>query len=191
MDPELERLSLQLADTAIRNTARLIADRITAVKARKQDKETIAELESIVNDLIADKAEIHRIAQAYQDELVAQRISDDDVTYITTSILPVIKKLAESGVAGPAAQTEEMMRVLEPILSAETVKVMQLLGFNFRKAIGQPLTELVSRAIMSKAAPASDSGEMATLQLRREITYAEIVKDPEAYRRLAEFSGRA
>jgi len=190
MDPDLQALSVQLGESAIRNTARLIADRITAAKARREDQQTIAELESIVNDLIADKAEIHRIAQAYQDELVAQRISTDDVAYITSSVLPVIKKLAESGAAGGSAQVEEMMKLLEPVLSVETVTVLQLLGFNFRKAIGQPLTDLVGRAILSNAVPAGDTAELASLQLRREIAVLEIAKDPEAYERFGELTGR-
>jgi hypothetical protein len=31
------------------------------------------------------------------------------------------------------------------------VTVLQLVGFNFRKAIGEPLTELIARLILAKA----------------------------------------
>lgn len=40
-----------------------------------RDQETIAELEDIVNELVADKAELIRIAQAYEEEFVTQRLS--------------------------------------------------------------------------------------------------------------------
>ena len=155
MDPELQALGVRLTESAVRNTASVIADRISVLRAKKQDNETIADLEQIVNDLIADKSELVRIAQAYKEELVAQQISSADVQYITTNIVPVLKKLIESATpgAGQAAKSKEVMNLIEPILSVETVTVLQLLGFNFRKAIGQPLTELVSHAILARAQP--------------------------------------
>src|SRR6266511_836805 len=68
VDPEIYSLSVQLADTAIRNTASAIGDKITAAKARKKDQETIAELEEIISNLISDKNDLVRIAQAYEQE---------------------------------------------------------------------------------------------------------------------------
>ncbi len=88
MDPELQALGIQLADATVRNTAGAVADRINAARAKKKDIETIAELEEIVNNLISDKAELVRIAQAYEQELVAQRISPADVQYITSPHRP-------------------------------------------------------------------------------------------------------
>ncbi len=156
MDPQLQTLAVQLADTAIRNTAGSIADRIAAAKARKRDQETIAELEEIVYGLVSDKSELVQIAQAYEEELVAQRISADDIRYISTNFVPLVQKLIKSaadsdGQDGRVAQ--EMIDLIQPLLSVETVTVLQLIGFNFRKAIGEPLTELVSKLILSKAKP--------------------------------------
>jgi len=85
MDPQLQTLGLQLADTAVRHTAASVGIRISAVKAKKNNQETIAELEQIVNDLQSDRSELVRIAQAYEDELVAQRISNSDIEYISNS----------------------------------------------------------------------------------------------------------
>lgn len=79
MDPELTQLSLQLANTAVRNSASGVAERINSARMRKRDQETIAELEEIVNELVADKAELVRIAQAYEEEFVAQRLSPENV----------------------------------------------------------------------------------------------------------------
>lgn len=189
VDPDLQSLSTQLAQLVIRNTAGAIHDKITAIKAKRQADETIGELEQIVNDLIADKAEMERIARAYEEELVAQRISDDDVAYITTSIVPVLKQLANVSDDGEAAKA---MKALEPILSAETVTILQLLGFNFRRAVGEPLTDLVRRAILAKAAPTGDAAvDLSTLQLRREVAYVELAQDPEAYARLQALFGRS
>jgi len=155
MDPEFQSLTLQLADAAIRNSAREIIERVSVLRVKKKDQETIAEMDQIINDLIADKSEILRIAQAYQDELVAQRISDENVEFITTNIIPVFKTLIESASADDpqAANTEKMLRLMTPLLSVETVTILQLLGFNFRTAIGQPLTDLVGNAIRSEFHP--------------------------------------
>jgi hypothetical protein len=156
MDPQLQTLATQLADTAIRNTAGSIADRIATAKARKKDQETIAELEEIVYGLLSDKSELVQIAQAYEEELVAQRISADDIEYISTNFVPLLQRLIESAAAsngGDGADVQEMMDLIQPLLSVETVTVLQLIGFNFRKAIGEPLTELVSNLILSKAQP--------------------------------------
>lgn len=191
MDPELQTLAVQLADAAIRNSAREVIDRISALRTKKQDKETIAELEQIINDLISDKAEITRIAQAYQDELVAQRISDEDVEFITTNIVPVLKALIESGATSNAqsAATEKMLELLTPLLSVETITILQLLGFNFRKAIGQPLTDLIANAIRSRTQP-DDAAALQRLDLEREIAVLQIAKDPDAYARLGGLTGR-
>lgn len=146
MDPELTQLSLQLANTAVRNSATSVAERINVARTRKRDQETIAELEEIVNELVADKAELVRIAQSYEEEFVAQRLSPENVEYIIGSIVPVLKRLAAEG--GDEAAVQKMMDLLQPVLSVETLTVLQLVGFNFKRAIGEPLTEVLHQRIM-------------------------------------------
>ena len=75
MDSDLQNLVVQLADAALRNSAGAIADRITSAKARRRNEETIAELENVVDALQSDKNELLRIARAFEEEMVAQRIS--------------------------------------------------------------------------------------------------------------------
>lgn len=152
MDPQLQTLAAQLADVAIRNTAGSIVDRIKAAQARKKDAETIAELEDIINELMSDKSELVRIAQAYEEEFVAQRISPTDIAYISDNLVPQIQRLAESATAngGDGAAAAQLIELLQPLLSVETVTVLQLLGFNFRKAIGEPLTDLVGKFISTR-----------------------------------------
>lgn len=146
MDPELTQLSLQLANTAVRNSASAVAERINSARTRKRDQETIAELEEIVNELVADKAELVRIAQAYEEEFVAQRLSPENVEYIIGSVVPVLERLvAESG---DETAVQKMMDLLQPVLSVETLTVLQLVGFNFKRAIGEPLTEVLHQRIM-------------------------------------------
>jgi hypothetical protein len=188
MDPQLHMLTLQLADTTVRNTAASIADRITAAKARKKDQDTIAELEDIITGLQSDKNELTQIAQAYEQELVAQQISASDIEYISTNFVPVLKHLIESASANggqDAVSPADLIDVIKPLLSVETVTVLQLIGFNIRKAVGEPLTQLVSSYISSKAqADPSLLLEIQRLGLVRDTGYFDIAKDPEAYARL-------
>ncbi len=193
MDPQLQTLATQLADTAIRNTAGSIADRITAAKARRKDRATIAELEDIVYGLLSDKSELVQIAQAYEQELVAQQISATDIEYISTNFVPLLQRLIESAGADNSedgTSQQEMIDLIQPLLSVETVTVLQLIGFNFRKAIGEPLTELVSKLIASKAQvdPAS-LVEIQRLSLVRETALIEIAKNPGAHKRLVDMLG--
>lgn len=192
MDPELQLLGIKLAETAVRNTAGSVADRVAVVRSRKRDQETIAELEQIINDLQADKNELVRIAQTYEQELVAQRISASDVQYITSHIVPVITQLMESAAGDDHdGKAQEILDLVEPILSVETVTVLQLLGFNFRKAIGEPLTELVSRLVLARTQPEPQLAlELQRLSVARDLAYLEIAKDADAHARLAKMNGQ-
>lgn len=185
MDPQLQELTAQLAEVTIRNTAGSIVDRIRVAKARKNNAETIAELEEIINGLVSDKSELVRIAQAYEEEFVAQRISSSDIQYISSNFVPLLQRLIASAAAssGQAGVAQEVVDLIQPLLSVETVTVLQLLGFNFRKAIGEPLTELVSKLISSRA----QADPALSLEIQR-LTLA-VSQDPEAYARLLSMVG--
>lgn len=83
-------LASNLIEASARNTASYIADKIKTSKAKKNDKETINELEEIIQNLLNDKLEIQRIAQAYEQELLSQKITEKDIEYITNNLLPVL-----------------------------------------------------------------------------------------------------
>lgn len=106
-----------------------------------------------MNDLIADKNELIGVATAFEQELVAQRISDKDITYITTTLLPVVEQLANF--ADNAEQAGDALDAIKSLVTPETLTIMQLVGFNFRRAIGEPLTTLIERLILSRV-PAPD-----------------------------------
>ncbi len=193
IDPQVEALALQLANTATRNTAVSIIDRITVSKKTKKAQETVAELEEIINSLLSDKSELFLIAQAYEQEFVAQKISEGDIKYISEKFVPVLRKFAESAANSEgrdSTDTQQMLDLIQPLLSVEMVTVLQLIGFNFRKAIGEPLTELLSRLILSKSqVDASQLLELQRLSTVRDSTFLEIAQDQESYDRLVNMQG--
>ena len=180
--PEVVELGLRLAETLARNTATAIDDKVRALLAARKNDQIIAGLQEIISDLVSDKSEVTRIAQAYQEELVAQRLTDQDVQYITDTVLPMLRQLAQNSGEGGQEQLNQI-DAFAPLLSVDTVKVLQILGFNFRQALGEPLTELTRKAILSRLPATSDTQLEA---VRREQAYVHLAMDAEAYARFRE-----
>ncbi|MFD1716136.1 tape measure protein [Amnibacterium flavum] len=184
LTPQLAELGIQLAASAARNTASAITDKIGAMRASKSATDQVAALEQIVSDLIADKNELTRIAQAYQQELVAQQLTPGDIRYITDTVVPLLEQLADGmGNKAEGAQLKQQIQTFKPLLSGETVNILQLLGFNFRQGIGAPLTQRLKTLIDGSG----DTG--AALQaeaLRTQRAAMELAADPTAYARFRE-----
>jgi hypothetical protein len=84
---------------------------------------------------------------------------------------------------GQGVTTEETIDMLKPLLSAETLAVLQVLGFNFKQAIGEPLTVLLRELILRQVAPQEVEG-LKTLEALR------MAMDPEASARFQQMWGR-
>jgi hypothetical protein len=195
VDPEIAELVAQAAQVAARNAASAVFARIDAVKTRRKNEETIAELEAIVTELISDKQELVQISQAYEQELVAQRLASSDIQYLTDNLIPIVEDLIKRSTkagSGATLTPQEMIEFLKSILSVETVTILQLIGFNFRKAIGDPLTSLVAGLIGSKS-PVDNERllQLQGLQHQHQIAYIEMVRNPEAYARFVELQDRS
>ena len=177
LTPEITALGVRLAEAVARNAAAAVGSKVSAIRARKLDQAAMNELIELVNDLIADKNELIGIAQAFEQELVAQQISEGDIDYITTRLLPVVERLSGFAEGSDAAETVDLVK---SIVSVETLTIMQLIGFNFRKAVGEPLTVLVERLILSQAPPSAASEEREMLAMRQQAAYLEAIRDPES-----------
>lgn len=99
-----------------------------------------------------DKNQLQIIIQQYEEILTIQKILDDDIEYISENIIPILTEVLQSDVVTQFDDTEvkiinELLEMLEPLLSVQTFKILQLLGFNFREAVGLPLTKLIKSSI--------------------------------------------
>ncbi len=141
IDPILE-LAGKLKEVSVRNTAEAVYDKIKLVKQKNNDNETVNVLEDLINNLITDKNELIQITKCYEQEFITRDISNEDIEYITRELLPIVTTfLPFSG------GDNEFVSTIKKVLSAETLKILKLLGFNYKEAIGQPLTSLVAKAI--------------------------------------------
>ncbi|MCK2025098.1 hypothetical protein KZC56_02210 [Microbacterium sp. SSW1-47] len=186
MDPQIIELGVRLTEAAARNGASLVTDRVRGLLASGKKDDTIAGLEQLVSELVADKNEMTRIAQAYQAELVAQRLSSGDVKYIANTVVPLLENFAESMGEAEGEKFRTSIEGMKPLLSVETVNILQLLGFNFRRAIGEPLTALVAHLISARA---QEPNALQIENLKNQQAMAQLAMDPDAFERFRALYG--
>lgn len=120
---QLIGLAANVAEIAIRNTASTISDKIRATREKKDDKATIAQLEEIINDLITDKNQLLRAIKIYEDEFVAQKLTTDDISYITNNIIPAFKDFASELSGEESTKLLESLNPLEKIVTIEKLNI--------------------------------------------------------------------
>lgn len=180
--PEVTDAVARLAELAVRNTAGAIWTRVQALRARNDDEAAITELIEIINELVDEKAQLVSVARALEEQLIGQRIADNELEFITQTMVPTLERLMS--LSGTDTLDDDALTAVKELLSKETFSILQLVGFNFKSAIGQPLTEVVERLIL-RLAPASDTqGELAVLAARQSAAIAEAALDADATTRL-------
>lgn len=95
-------------------------------------------------DILSEREEAIRMIQAYKDELEKVVISDEDIEHLHNTVERVIEIFK---VMSPQTENIESFEQLKELISVDTLKTMQLLGFNYKAAIGEPLTKLYADAI--------------------------------------------
>lgn len=149
---QLINLATKTADIFIKNTTETIFRRIDSAKDDSDKEKTILRLEEIIKELIEERNELDKIIKEYDELLGMQKISEKDINYITENIVPIVSDFLESDLVSSDEninkdEINQIIDVLKPLLSIETFTILQLLGFNFREAIGIPLTKLVNKSI--------------------------------------------
>lgn len=176
MEDQAIKLAAALATAVGKNTVNIISDRIKIAHANSSKDKTINTLEEIINDLQSDKNELIRISQAYEQEFVSQKITEKELKYITDNVLPLLDKFI------PQNQKETVEQI-KSVLSVETLNIMQLLGFNYKKAVGEPLTSLLQKTIESKI-PIDP-----VMNQKFQLAIIELAKDSEALARYEILTG--
>ena len=150
-------MGVSLTELAIKGTATAVANKIKAIKEEKNAEKLRNTYDEIINELLFERDEAIRIAQAYKSELDRIVISDDDIEHLHNTVsrlLGIIKTFqlasavtkGEEEIAQATAKVESYEQIKE-LISVDTLKTMQLLGFNYKAAIGEPLTQICANAI--------------------------------------------
>lgn len=135
--------STALATLIGSTTVRAISSKIQGLKVEKDVNKIRTEYDEMVNELLQERADAIRLAQTYKEELDKIQISDKDIEHLQNTVSNVLDIVKE---VSPSTQIDTF-KTLKDLISVDTLKIMQLLGFNYKAAIGEPLTELCAEKI--------------------------------------------
>lgn len=138
-------IAVQLAALAVKGTATAIFNKIKSVKNIKDNEKLRNIYDEIINELLSERDEAVRIAQVYKSELDRIVINDEDIKHLHTTISNLIDIMKETS----SSASIDAFNQIKSLISIDTLKVMQLLGFNYKAAIGEPLTSICADAIHS------------------------------------------
>ena len=138
-------MGVALAELAVKGTASTVSKKIRAIKEVKDSEKLRIAYDSIVNEILQEREEAVRIAQAYKAELDKVVISDEDINHLQNTISRIIDIIKMFSPDKPV----ENFEMFKDLINADTLKTMQLLGFNYKAAIGEPLTKICAEAISS------------------------------------------
>ncbi len=161
----LAELGVYLAQLTANGIATAVASKAQAIRDSKDAGKVRSTYEEIVNQLLQERAEAVQIAQAYKAELDRVKISDEDIEALNQTVGRVLDLLREwSFIDEPGADDEsDAFEAMRELLNADTLRTMQLLGFNYKAAIGEPLTNLCA----SKVAELGKKNNMQSARRRR------------------------
>jgi hypothetical protein len=143
----LNELASNLTALVVKGTASAVSTKIRAIRVEKNIEAIKNGYDEIVNELISEREEAIRIAQVYKSEIDRYQISDEDIDHLHSTVerVPeIIRSLS------PNIDLESYSQLKE-LISIDSLKAIQLIGFNYKRAIGEPLTELCASRISSFA----------------------------------------
>ena len=193
---ELAALGGNLAEMAVKGTVTAVSTKIRAIKDEKNAEKIRNTYEDIFNELLSEREEAIRIAQAYKSELDKVVISDEDIQHLHNTVANVLKIISDIQIASaessnPATEEtmKEQVKVYEQfmkLISVDTLKTMQLIGFNYKAAIGEPLTLMLKNYLLSMVKE-SDSIRLFEKVITPEMV--EILKNDTAYENFRKIIG--
>ena len=150
MDPESTQLAIELAKNLAVSTAKAasgaVYHKVQLAKQKKNIEDARQAYEDIINELLQDNTDLVSTAQAYKAKLDQVEISDEDIKALHATvdkILDIFKTFAVMD-----ANAINSFEKMKQMLTADTLRTLQLLGFNYRDAIGRPLTQICRDAIL-------------------------------------------
>lgn len=150
MDQETSKviadISTQLAVLAAKGTATAVSNKVQSIRQKKKIEEICNSYEELINEIVAERAQAIAVAQAYEAELKRYEIGDDDIRHLQGTVGSALDILKEMS---PTTNIEGFEQI-KSLITVDTLKAMQLLGFDYKAAVGDPLTRACATAIETK-----------------------------------------
>jgi hypothetical protein len=141
----LSTMGTALSNLAVKQTVYSINSKISTMKNEYDVNTVRKQYNEMIDELISERGEAIRIAQVYKNEIDRIQINDEDIEHLQNTVSRIIDVFKERDPEKPM----DTFVQLKELINADTLKTMQLLGFNFKTAIGEPLTELCANSISS------------------------------------------
>lgn len=193
---ELLGLGVTLTEMAVKGTATKVSNKIKAIKEEKSVEKIRNTYDEIINELLNEREEAVRIAQAYKAELEKVVISDEDIQHLHNTVSRILGIIKEFQIASVESKGDEAVEAvkkqvesyeqIKELISVDTLKTMQLLGFNYKTAIGEPLTLMLKNFILSKV---TEPDSLMVLQKIVTPEMVEILKNKTAYENFKQITG--
>ncbi|MDT2767148.1 hypothetical protein P7H38_10765 [Lactococcus raffinolactis] len=149
MDETIVALNTAFAKSITEITVEKVTNKITQIKSNHDLKKQVTDYEQLVNDLLDNKNKLELTARNYKERLEQVTISDSDIESLHNTVSTVIKLVR------PLSQSEnendeKSIDIVLDLLNSDTLKTLQLLGYNYKKAIGEPLTQITANFLKNK-----------------------------------------
>jgi len=149
MDEQLLALNTAFTKAITEVTVEKVTNKISQIKLNHDLKKQVTDYEQLVNDLLDNKNKLELTARNYKERLEQVTISDSDIESLHNTVSKVIKLIK------PLSQfeneeDEKSIDVVLDLLNSDTLKTLQLLGYNYKKAIGEPLTKITADFLKNK-----------------------------------------
>lgn len=145
MEEQTMKLAFQFTQILGKNSYEWARTKVAQAKEIKKEEERQIVYEEIINSLLQDKMELEMVAREYKDLYEKVTISDEDIEHLQKTIQHLVGILGS--ISPEVSENEGNIELLVNLINKDTLKTMQLLGFNYKEAIGQPLTEASANAI--------------------------------------------
>lgn len=145
MEEQLVILASTFLETAGRHTYDWVSTKKNQAKGKKNLEEQQVIYEEIINGLLQDKMELESVTRQYKSLYESITISDTDIEYLQETIQQAVKIL--NTMSPEVEKQKDSIDTFIKLINKDTLKTMQLLGFNYKEAIGIPLTEVCASTI--------------------------------------------
>lgn len=149
MDPMSIDLAVRFTEAVGRTSVSWVSDKINQAKGNKEMAAQQAAYEEIITKLLDDKSELEMLARQYKDLYEKVSISDDDIEHLQKTVAGAVQLLSSMRTTNLNNDGFDANTIVK-LINKDTLKTMQLLGFNYKEAIGEPLTEVCAATIRTK-----------------------------------------
>lgn len=145
----------RLTELVAKPAAEAIFVKIKGLKEEKDVNKLRSSYEEIITNLLEERTEAITIAKAYREKVESIEISEEDITSLHNTLSASLDLLSQVSTLDDSEI--ESMQTLKNLVSADTLKALQLMGFNYKEAVGETLTKITKSWIEVMWSPKLES----------------------------------